>query len=69
VPHPRRVDREAPGLGILAEGVVEPGSVASAWSMIGFKLSGMATLNTPPKNTHAASNPAITSDNVWPWVG
>ncbi len=27
--------------------------------------SGMSTLNTPPKNAHAASQPAITASRVW----
>ncbi|MEV6341606.1 hypothetical protein AB0M12_43680 [Nocardia vinacea] len=38
--------------------------MASALSTMAFMLSGMATANTPPKNIHAASNPAITSFNV-----
>jgi hypothetical protein len=31
-------------------------------------LSGISTLNTPPKNSHAASQPAITAVNVWEYV-
>jgi hypothetical protein len=30
-----------------------------------FMLSGITTANTPPKNIHAASSPAITSCSVW----
>ena len=30
----------------------------------GFRLSGIRTLNTPSKNDHAASHPAITSVKV-----
>ena len=30
-------------------------------STMAFMLSGITTENTPPKNSHAASNPAITS--------
>jgi hypothetical protein len=32
-------------------------------------FSGTTTAKMPPKNTHAASNPAITSANVCRWVG
>ena len=41
------------------------GSSASARSTIAFRLSGITVANTPPKNAHAASNPAITSPTVW----
>jgi len=30
-----------------------------------FMLSGITTANTPPKNAHAASNPAITASSAW----
>jgi hypothetical protein len=33
--------------------------------MIGDMLSGITTLNTPPKNRHAASQPSITAASVW----
>jgi pyruvate,water dikinase len=38
--------------------------VASACSTMVAMLSGMTTAKIPPKNTHAASNPAITSSSV-----
>jgi hypothetical protein len=41
---------------------------ASGRVTTGFRLSGTNTLNTPPKNTHAASQAAITAANVWVWV-
>ena len=37
------------------------GSTSSASTTIAFTQSGITTRNTPPKNTQAASNPAITS--------
>jgi hypothetical protein len=40
------------------------GSVASASSTTVAMLSGMTTANTPPKNAHAASKPAITASVV-----
>ena len=43
-------------------------SIASARSTIAFILSGMTTANTPPKNAHAASNPAIASARVLWWL-
>ncbi|CAB4595691.1 unannotated protein [freshwater metagenome] len=36
------------------------GSIPSAFVTTGVRLSGIRTLNTPPKNRHAASHPAIT---------
>ena len=41
------------------------GSSASASSTIASVLSGISTRNTPPKNAHAASQPAITASVVW----
>jgi hypothetical protein len=41
---------------------------ASAFATIGFMLSGMMTLKTPPKNAHAASQPAITASSVSEYV-
>ena len=41
------------------------GSNESASSTIVAMLSGITTLNTPPKKTHAASKPAITASVVW----
>ncbi len=46
---------------------VNRGAVASALATTGDKLSGIITWNTPPKNVHAASQPAITSSNVSRW--
>jgi hypothetical protein len=43
---------------------VNRGSVASASTTIGDMLSGITTLKTPPKNTHAASNPAMVASIV-----
>ncbi len=40
------------------------GAVFSAFTTIDFMLSGITTGNTPPKNNHAASNPAMTSSVV-----
>lgn len=42
------------------------GSSGSLRSTIAFMLSGITVANTPPKNVHAASHPAITSSIVWP---
>jgi len=44
---------------------VNRGLTASAAATIAEALSGTRTLNTPPKNTHAASQPAITAARVW----
>jgi len=44
---------------------VNPGFTASASATIGEALSGTTTLNTPPKNTHAASQPAMNAARVW----
>ena len=41
------------------------GSSGCARSTIAAMLSGMTTLKTPPKNAHAASNPAITAARSW----
>ena len=41
------------------------GSVGWAWSTIALILSGITTWNTPPKNAHAASNPAMTDGRSW----
>jgi len=41
------------------------GSSASASSTIALRLSGITVWNTPPKNTHAASHPAITASMLW----
>jgi hypothetical protein len=38
---------------------------ASASATIAAALSGTSTLNTPPKNTQAASHPAMTAARVW----
>ncbi len=38
-----------------------------ALATTGDRLSGIITANTPPKNAHAASHPAITSSNVSRW--
>ena len=43
---------------------VNRGFTTSAWATIGFMLSGTRTLNTPPKNRHAASQPATIASNV-----
>jgi len=40
------------------------GSNESAPSTMVFMLSGITVAKTPPKNPHAASNPAITSSRV-----
>jgi hypothetical protein len=40
------------------------GSSRSAPSTTGFRLSGMRTGKTPPKNSQAASQPAITASVV-----
>ncbi|ETZ63995.1 hypothetical protein L836_5444 [Mycobacteroides abscessus MAB_110811_2726] len=50
-------------------GVVEPplseaGLTASAAAITGLRLSGISTANTPPKNSHAAWQPAITAARV-----
>ena len=37
------------------------GSSRSAFSTTGLRLSGTSTANMPPKNAHAASQPAITA--------
>jgi len=42
---------------------------ASASATIAEVLSGITTENTPPKNAHACSKPAISSSVVSPWVG
>jgi hypothetical protein len=44
---------------------VNRGFTASASATIGEALSGTSTLNTPPKNAHAASHPAISVPSVW----
>jgi len=44
---------------------VNRGFTASAAATIAAALSGTRTLNTPPKNTHAASHPAMTAARVW----
>ena len=44
------------------------GSSGSAPSTTADRLSGINVANTPPKNTHAASHPAITDSVVWRWV-
>ncbi len=44
---------------------VNVGLVGSASDTTGLRLSGITTLNTPPKNSHAASHPAITAVSVW----
>ncbi len=41
------------------------GFTASALVTTGLRLSGTRILNTPPKNIHASSQPAITSSTVW----
>ena len=58
--------REPAGLGVLDERLVQPrlqrvGAVDDRLD----RLSGITVANTPPKNAHAASNPAITSSMVW----
>ena len=45
------------------------GAVFSPSTTIEPMLSGITTGNTPPKYSHAASNPAITSSVVWVNVG
>jgi len=40
-----------------------------AFSTIVAMLSGMTTAKMPPKNAHAASNPASTAAVVWVKVG
>ena len=42
------------------------GSIRSAVVTAVDMLSGITTLNTPPKNAHASSNPSITVSKVWP---
>jgi hypothetical protein len=42
------------------------GWVESALSTIALVLSGITVANTPSKNAHAASQPAITSSTRWP---
>ena len=37
----------------------------SALGTTGVILSGISTLNTPPKNRHAASQPAMIASSVW----
>jgi hypothetical protein len=44
---------------------VNVGFTGSASAMTGDMLSGTNTLNTPPNQTHAASQPAITAVRVW----
>jgi len=41
------------------------GSSASAFVTTVAMLSGTSTLNTPPKNVHAASHPSITVARFW----
>ncbi len=41
------------------------GFTGSASATIAEALPGMTTLNTPPKNTHAASHPATSAARVW----
>jgi hypothetical protein len=41
------------------------GSVGCARSTTGDMLSGIMILKTPPKNAHAASDPAITAGKSW----
>jgi hypothetical protein len=44
---------------------VNRGLTASASATIAEALSGTSTWNTPPKNTQAASHPAVTAARVW----
>ena len=44
------------------------GFTASACVTTALRLSGIRILNTPPKNAHAASQPAITATRVWEYV-
>jgi hypothetical protein len=44
---------------------VNRGLTASAPATIAEALSGMSTWNTPPKNAHAASHPAMNAASVW----
>jgi len=65
VTHPGRVDAEAARLGVLDEGLVQPGSNASAPSTMVDMLSGTTVRKTPPKKAQAASKPSITVSVVW----
>ena len=63
--NPRRVDLEPAGLRVLDERLVQAGARArSAPSTTADMLSGINVANTPPKNAHAASHPAITASVV-----
>jgi hypothetical protein len=44
------------------------GSSGSAPSTIADRSSGLNVVNTPPKNTHAASHPTIIASVVCRWV-
>jgi hypothetical protein len=52
-------------LGVIQPARGEPGLTASASATIAEALSGTRTLNTPPKNTHAASHPEMNAARVW----
>jgi len=41
------------------------GPRGSLLSTIALQLSGITTLNTPPKNAQAASKPSITAGRAW----
>ena len=61
---PGGVGGETTGLRVLQPAHRELRVDRIAWATIGFMLSGTRTLNTPPKNRHAASQPATTASNV-----
>lgn len=63
---PARVGGETPGLGVFQPSDGEPGIDRIGMGDNGTHVAGrMRTLNTPPKNSHAASQPSITAARVW----
>ena len=62
--HPGRVGDEPDMPGVVEPPLGSCGLTASAAAITGLRLSGISTANTPPKNSHAASHPAITATRV-----
>lgn len=54
-PHACGVDVKVPSVGVFEKGRRERGVRGSASMMMALVLSGMMTLKTPPKKSHAAS--------------
>jgi hypothetical protein len=65
---PRRVDLEPAGPRVLDERLVKAGLERVGSFDDRGEVVGINVTNTPPKNTHAASRPAITASVAWRWV-